>query len=168
MGLPRKLKQMALFVKGVHYAGECPEVTLPTLERETEDYRGGAMNGPVKVDMGGKELMLSLKMAGWVAAIVKEFGGSLSGTDLRLVQAVQADDSADVQGIEVAARGRMTKADFGNAKPGDATEHEYEFALTYLKISDNGETLVEIDYINLIENVGGTDRMEQTRTVLGI
>lgn len=168
MGLPRKLKQMAMFVKGVHYAGECPEVTLPTLERELEDYRGGAMPGPVKVDMGGKELTMAIKMAGWVAAIVKEYGGALSGTDLRLVQAVQADDTADVQGIEIVARGRMIKADLGSAKPGDMTEHEYEFALTYLKIIDAGETLVEIDYLNMIENVGGVDRMETTRSVLGI
>lgn len=168
MGLPRKLKQMALFVKGEHYAGQCPEVTLPTLERETEDYRGGAMNGPVKADLGAKEMTISIKMAGWVAAIVKEFGGDISGLDFRLVQAVQADDSADVQGVEVIGRGRMLKADFGTAKPGDMTEHEYEIALTYLKIVDNGETLLEIDFLNMIERVGDVDRMEQTRAILGI
>lgn len=168
MGLPRKLKAMALFVDGQHYAGECTEVTPPTLERETEDYRAGGMNGPVKLDMGGSELTMTLKMAGHVAAMVAQFGGSLSGTQLRLVQAVQADDAEAVQGVELVARGRMTKFDPGTAKVGDLTEHEYEFALTYIKWVDNGTTQVEVDYVNMIENVGGVDRMAQTRAVLGI
>ena len=168
MGLPRKLKAMALFVDGQHYAGECTEVTPPTLERETEDYRAGGMNGPVKLDMGGSELTMTLKMAGHVAAMVAQFGGSLSGTQLRLVQAVQADDAEAVQGVELVARGRMTKFDPGTAQVGDLTEHEYEFALTYIKWVDNGTTQVEVDYVNMIENVGGVDRMAQTRAVLGI
>lgn len=168
MGLPRKLKAMALFVDGQHYAGECTEVTPPTLERETEDYRAGGMNGPVKLDMGGSELTMTLKMAGHVAAMVAQYGGSLSGTQLRLVQAVQADDAEAVQGVELVARGRMTKFDPGTAKVGDLTEHEYEFALTYIKWVDNGTTQVEVDYVNMIENVGGVDRMAQTRAVLGI
>lgn len=168
MGLPRKLKAMALFVDGQHYAGECTEVTPPTLERETEDYRAGGMNGPVKLDMGGSELTMTLKMAGHVAAMVAQYGGSLSGTQLRLVQAVQADDAEAVQGVELVARGRMTKFDPGTAKVGELTEHEYEFALTYIKWVDNGTTQVEVDYVNMIENVGGVDRMAQTRAVLGI
>ena len=168
MGLPRKLKAMALFIDGQHYAGECTEVTPPTFERELEDYRAGGMAGPVKLDMGGKELMLSMKMAGHVAATIQQYGGSLSGTQLRFVQAVQADDSEQVQGVELVARGRMVKLDPGTAKLGDLTEHEYEFALTYIKWIDNGSTLLEVDYVNLIETVGGVDRMAQTRAVLGI
>ena len=38
----------------------------------------------------------------------------------------------------------------------------------YIKWVDNGTTQVEVDYVNMIENVGGVDRMAQTRAVLGI
>lgn len=168
MGLPRKLKQMAVFVNGQHYAGECTEVTPPTLERETEDYRAGGMNGPVKLDMGAKELVMKLKLAGHVAELVTQYGGSLQGTQLRLVQAVQADDSDQVQGVEIVARGRLMKLDPGSAKVGDLTEQEYEFPLTYIKWVDNGQTLVEIDHLNMIDIVGGVDRMAQTKAILGI
>lgn len=168
MGLPRKLKAMTVFVDGQHYAGECTEVTPPTLERETEDYRAGGMAGPVKLDMGAKELTMTLKMAGHVAALITQYAGSLNGVQLRLVQAVQADDSEQVQGVEIVARGRLIKFDPGSAKVGDLTEHEYEFALSYLKWLDNGQTLVETDHLNLIDIVGGVDRMAQTRAVLGI
>lgn len=168
MGLPRKLKAMAVFVNGTHYAGECTEATPPTLERELEDYRAGGMGGPVKLDMGGKELVIGMKMAGHVAALVAEYGGTLSGTQIRLVQAVQADDVEQVQGVEIVARGRLTKLDPGTSKVGDMTEHDYEFQCTYFKWVDNGAPLVEIDYVNLIENIGGADRMAQTRAVLGI
>lgn len=168
MGLPRKLKAMAVFVDGIHYAGECTEATPPTLERETEDYRAGGMTGPVKVDLGGKELMLTMKMAGHVAALISKYGGAMSGTLLRLVQAVQADDNERVEGVELVCRGKLVKFDPGSVKVGDLTEHEYEFALSYLKWVDNGNTILEVDYLNMIEVVGGVDRVAQTRAVLGI
>ena len=46
MGLPRKLTHFATFVDGTNYMGEMPEVSLPTLTRKMEEYRGGGMNGP--------------------------------------------------------------------------------------------------------------------------
>ena len=58
MGLPRKLKAMAIFVNGVHYAGECTEVTPPTFERELEDYRAGGMgdaSGPRLTDSAERD-----------------------------------------------------------------------------------------------------------------
>lgn len=81
---------------------------------------------------------------------------------------MQADDSEQVQGVEIVARGRLAKLDPGSSKVGDLTEHEYEFPLTYVKWIDNGTTVLEIDYVNMIENVNGVDRTAQTRAVLGI
>ena len=52
MSLPRKLKNMNLFNEGQSYLGEIKTVVLPKLTRKMEDYRGGGMNAPIKVDMG--------------------------------------------------------------------------------------------------------------------
>ena len=51
MSLPRKLKNMNLFNEGESYLGEIKTVVLPKLTRKMEDYRGGGMNAPIKVDM---------------------------------------------------------------------------------------------------------------------
>ena len=165
MGLPRTLKHMAVWVAGQHYAGECPEFTPPTI---IEDYRAGGMPGEAPIAMGIEKLRATMKMAGWVAATITQFGGHINSAEVRLVEAVQADDTVGTQGIEHVMRGRMIKFDPGTAKVGDMTEHEYEFALTYYKLIDNGRVLVEIDFINMIVKIGDTDQMEDVRRILGI
>jgi P2 family phage contractile tail tube protein len=43
MGLPRTLQNLMLFNEGQSYVGEVKTVTLPTLTRKLEEYRGGGM-----------------------------------------------------------------------------------------------------------------------------
>ena len=58
MGLPRTLKDMMLFNEGLAYLGEAGSVTLPTLTRKMEEWRGAGMNAPVKMDMGMEAMEL--------------------------------------------------------------------------------------------------------------
>jgi phage tail tube protein FII len=42
MGLPRTLQNLMLFNEGQSYVGEVKTVTLPTLTRKLDEWRGGA------------------------------------------------------------------------------------------------------------------------------
>ena len=46
-------------------------------------------------------------------------------------------------------------------------EPESEFELTYLKMSINGEDVLEIDKINFICMIKGTDYLQTVRSQLG-
>jgi len=63
MGMPSKLKNFALFVDGVSWAGEVPELTPPKLTRKMEEFRAGGMRTPVKVDLGTEALELEVTPA---------------------------------------------------------------------------------------------------------
>ena len=52
MGLPKKLKNMNAHVDGEGYLGKIAEFEEPKLALATEDWRGGGMIGPVKIDLG--------------------------------------------------------------------------------------------------------------------
>src|SRR5450830_564930 len=54
MGLPKKLKNFALFVDGVSYVGETEEITLPKLTRKMEKFRSGGMAGEIELDLGAE------------------------------------------------------------------------------------------------------------------
>ena len=56
MAFPSKLKQLMMFNNGTAFIGETVSITIPKLVRKLEDYRGGGMGRPVKVDMGGEAL----------------------------------------------------------------------------------------------------------------
>ena len=168
MGLPRKLKNFALFVDGENYMGEVPEVTLPTLTRQMDDYRGGGMNMPVKLDFGMEAMESEIKAAGWFGGLLATWGTPRAdGAMLRFAGALQADDTGAIQACEAVIRGRFTEFDPGSAKAGDATEHTYKMAASYYKLTIAGAVVFEIDAVNMIELVDGVDRMDQVRAALG-
>ena len=169
MGMPRKLKNFATFVDGDNYMGEMPDVTLPTLSRKMEEYRGGGMNGPVSLDLGQEKMEAELKAAGFQTELLKSFGSPThDATLLRFAGAIQQDDTAAVEAVEVVMRGRLQEAKPDNIKAGDMTNTTYKYALSYYKLTVNGEIQVEIDLVNLVEMVDGEDRLSAVRTALGV
>lgn len=169
MALPRKLKNMNLFNDGLSYVGEVGEVTLPVLERTMEDWRGGGMNGPVKTDHGQEALSMEWTCGGLMDDALRQYGITThDGVQLRFAGAYQRDDSGDVDAVEVVARGRHSKIDPGNAKPGEGTEFKVTSELSYYKLSINGEPLIEIDLINMVEIVNGQDRLASQRRAIGL
>ena len=146
MGLPRKLKNFALFNNGVAHVGEVPEVNLPKLSRKMEDYRSGGMSGTVKLDFGMEAMEMEWTAAGYM----------------------QADDSESVDTLEVVVRGRHSEIDPGKSKAGDNTEIKIKSAISYYKLTLNGTVLLELDPVNLVEMVDGVDRLAETRAALGL
>lgn len=169
MGIPRTLKNLMLFHNGVAYMGEVPSVTLPKLTRKLEAWRGGGMDSPVKLDMGGgDDLDLEFTSGGPLRAAIRAFGGTLTGEMLRFAGAYQDDSSGAVDTVEVIVRGRMSEIDFGDAKVGEVSELKHSMACAYYKLDWNGTTEIEIDPVNLVFTVGGVDRMAEIRGALGI
>lgn len=169
MGLPRKIKNFALFNEGLSYLGEVDEVTLPKLTRKTEDWQAGGMAGPIKADMGMEGLELEWKAGGILRDVLTQWGAiKHDAVGLRFAAALQSDDSEEVQALEVVVRGRHTEIDQGKAKAGDKTEFTVKSALSYYKLSIDNEVLIEIDLVNMVEVVDGIDRLEGVRNALGV
>ena len=169
MGLPRKIKNFALFNEGLSYLGEVDEVTLPKLTRKTEDWQAGGMAGPIKADMGMEGLELEWKAGGILRDVLTQWGAiKHDAVGLRFAAALQSDDSEEIQSLEVVVRGRHTEIDQGKAKAGDKTEFSVKSALSYYKLSIDNEVLIEIDLVNMVEVVDGIDRLEGVRNALGV
>jgi P2 family phage contractile tail tube protein len=167
MGFPRKLKQMALFVDGAWIA-ENISMTLPKLARKFEEYRGGGMGGAVGVDMGADGLLeAQWSCGGWVRDVLRQYGASISGTQLRFVGSLENDDTGELTSVEVVMRGRHQEIDLGESKPGEDTEMKIKSVLAYYKLDWNGATDIEIDRLGMIEIVGGVDLMAGHRANLG-
>lgn len=170
MALPKKLKFMNLFNEGESYIGQCGSVTLPKLTRKFEAWRGAGMDGPAKVDLGmDDDLDLEWTLGGVDATALKQFGEiSANGLGLRFAGSYQQDDTGDTVAVEVSVRGRHEEIDMGEAKPGEDTEHKIKTALTYYKLTIDGEEIIEIDTLAMIFMVNGADRLEQHRSNIGL
>ena len=169
MALPRKLKNMNLFNDGVSFVGVATEVVLPTLTRKLEEYRGAGMNGPVDVDLGMEKLTVEHTYGGIVRELFTQFGITRAdGVLLRFAGAYQRDDTGEVDAVEVVMRGRHSEIDPGTSRSGEDTEFKATSTLSYYKLSIHGEVLVEIDMLNMVENIGGEDRLADQRAAIGL
>lgn len=168
--LPRRLKQFNVMVAGFGLAGICTEVTLPKLTRKLEEYRAAGMNGPVKTDHGHDALKMELTLADPVFSLIQTWGvQSIEGVGLTFRAALERETVDPlVAGYEITARGRFGEIDYGSAKGGDANEVKAMFEVAYIKITDAGTELIEIDTLNMIERVNGVDRLAEHRQALGL
>lgn len=168
MGLPKKLKNFRLYNDGNNYQGIIAEYTQPKLALAMDEWRGGGMLGPVKVDNGLQAMEAEFTNGGIVKQVLRQFGISdVAGVLLRLVGAYQADDGSGVDQVEIVQRGRYEEIDMGNAKAGEDTAHKVKVPLAYYKISINGRTEIEIDMLNSVFVVDGVDRYAEIRAALG-
>jgi P2 family phage contractile tail tube protein len=170
MALPKKLKMADLFNEGNSYLGQTGEITIPKLVRKFEDWRGGGMNGNVKIDLGlGDDITeFNWKLGGIDELIIEQWGAqTVSANMLRFAGSYQRDDTGETTAVEIVVRGRHEEIDFGNQKAGDDTETSVTTIWSYYKLSINNVVKVEIDIPNMIEMVNGVDLNEKHRANIG-
>ncbi|OUY08713.1 phage major tail tube protein [Acinetobacter populi] len=170
MALPSKLKNLNLFNDAESLLGQVATVTLPKLQRKLEDWRGGGMDGNVKIDLGAGDdgLQLEWTIGGLDLTSIRQFGGSISSVQLRFAGAYQRDDTGTVDAVEVVMRGRHEEIDMGEQKAGDDTEQKMVTHCTYYKLTVNGRVEVEIDVLNMKYIVNGVDILAEQRKALGM
>ena len=100
--------------------------------------------------------------------LIRKFGATIDGMQLRFMGAYEQDDSGDVTSVELVMRGRFSEIDPGNSKVGDDTEMNFKVPLTYYKIIVDGKELVEIDALNTIFIVDGVDKLAEHRAAIGL
>lgn len=166
--LPRVLKNMNLFVDGRGYAGRIDEIQLPKLTLKTEEHRAGGMDLPVEIDLGMEKLEAELTIADHDPEVFKLFGLlDNAATQITIRGAIQAQ-GAEAKPVVVNLRGGWKELDAGTWKPGDKSTLKVSVAASYYKLTIDDEELIEVDAINLVRKVGGTDQMEAIRAAIGL
>lgn len=169
MALPRTLKYFNVFYQGNNFAGQVLEFELPKLGRKMEGYRPGGVSGEIESDVGLEKLECEHTYAGLMREIFNDFGiQKVDGVQLRFAGSYQHEDTGNIDAVEVVVRGRHAEIDPGKAKAGDKTEFKVKSVLTYYKLTINSEVVIEIDILNMIENVNGTDLLADHRTAIGL
>lgn len=169
MALPKILKNMNTYGDGESWLGQIGEITLPKIARKLEDYQGGGMDAPIKIDMGGQALECEFKTGGRLPALALKVGmQKADGTLLRFLGAFQSDDTGVTGKAEIVVRGRIEELDRGTWKVGEKGEETVKMQLTYYKEIEDGRTLIEIDVLAMKYIVGGVDILAAQRNALEI
>lgn len=168
--VPEKLINFKVYLDGVDLLGVA-DVKLPSIETVTDTVKGAGIAGEVDSPTLGhyKSMKLSVKWRTITSAAAILAKQQSHGLELR--GAAQVFDAGNGQynvvPVKVRVNGTPTKFDLGKFEPGTSMESEDELEVNYIKVSIDGNDVIEIDKYNFISKVFGDDYLAGVRAALG-
>lgn len=159
------LRNVAAFVDGRSYAGQCNQVTLPELNLQTEEFRGGGMDAPIEMDMGQEALRATLQFQTVAIEVAKLW----ARRDVPLtVRGALTSYDGTVKGATAELQGRFISQSPGDWAAGSQASFSATFAAHYYKLTVEGSEIYEIDVERMVRRVNGEDQLAEVRSRLGL
>lgn len=166
--IPQTLTNMNLFVDGLSFAGRATELTLPTLTRTTDEYRAGGMDAPIEIGLGMALMSASFKMPSIDTDVLKFFGLADDSSCNTTFRGAYKDQKGTVTPVIATLRGMLKELNPGAWTPGQKAEITYSLSCSYYKLEVDGAVVYEIDPLNAVRIINGTDELAAERAALGI
>lgn len=162
------LKNINVFVDGRGYAGQVDEMNLPKLTLKQEEYRGGGMDVATEIPMGMEKLNADFSLISFDANVLALFGVAVGQNVPFVFRGALESFDGTTKPVIATMRGRINELDPGTWKPGDKPTLKCSLSLDYYKLEHNGAVIHEIDVINMVRVINGTDALAAQRSALGI
>jgi len=166
-----KLINYEVFKDGVRKLGMA-DITLPKIKYKTNTMKGAGIGGDIDMPTLGMtdDMDVSIK---W-RTINEDLTELMApkAHDLEFRGANQHYDAATgeiiTDSIAVVVRVLPKEMDVGKLDPASQTDSQNTFTVIYIKITINDDKKVEIDKLNYIYEVNGTDYFASVRAALGL
>jgi P2 family phage contractile tail tube protein len=161
-GIPEVIHDFNIYNGKNKIVGLTGEVSLPDFEAVTETISGAGILGEIDTTIAGRYGSMEQEIP--FRCIDEDFFKLISPTqrvELTLRGAIQynkkSDGSTDYMGMRVVYRGRCKKISLGTVKQGGPMDSSITIELTYILIEMDGRKKIELDKINGVFKVNGTD-----------
>lgn len=145
--------------------------TLPSIEFLTQELSGAGIAGSVEEVIAGhlSAMTATLNFRTVCASAVRLLEPRIHRIDLRVAQ--QQTDSrtsaTEITSLKHVMRVKPKKMSLGKAAAASAADVSGEYAVSYYALYMDGEKNTEIDPLNFICVINGTDYLAQVRRALG-
>lgn len=161
----RVLRNVAAFVDGRNYAGECSQVTLPEVNIQTEESRAGGLDAPLEHDMGMEALRATVQFLSVPPEVMKLLGQH--DVPMTFRGALRNYDGTTA-GATAELRGRFVSQNPGDWAAGSQASFTSVMAVHYYKLTVDGEEVYEIDVPGMVRRINGEDQLAGVRGALGM
>lgn len=166
-----KLINFEVFAGGDRKLGMA-DVTLPSIEYKTATLSGAGIGGEIEMPTPGQTSSMELEL-NW--RTLNDDAAKLLAMKAQDLELRGANENYDAgtgeiisEAVKINVRGLPKKGDLGSFKPADHTDTKTTLELVYFKMTVDGKRTVEIDKLNYIHYVDGTDYMASVRKALGL
>ena len=170
--IPEKAINYKLYTNGSASLAALVDVDLPEIKYMTETISGAGIAGEIESPTLGHTSSLILGLN--IRSLIDEDFTMLEqrSYSLEIKAGMQSNDQVNgkllVGKLSIMAKGVPTGLTLGKLSVGKPTDSKREFSLTYLKVEYDGKKLLEIDKINMIFEVNGSDVLAEVRAALGM
>ena len=169
--IPGALNDVEIYIGGSNRLAGIGEVELPNAEYSTVTAEQIGMTSEYEVPLLGhfKKLEAKIKMDcidhtllnfNNNDAILVECKGALQSIN-RITHA------AITEGIDATFKGLIKKFDGPKLKPGSKLDSSFDLSVSYYKLEIGGKVIIEIDVLNNINNINGSNN-DLIRKFLGL
>jgi P2 family phage contractile tail tube protein len=166
--IPEKVVNYNVYDDTDKLVGVAAEVTLPTLEAMSETVSGAGILGeyesPTPGHFGSMTTEIPFRtLLDQSFKLMKNKGRSIV---LRAAQQSYdvAQGSISTRPLKITLRGIPKGLELGKLSPGTPTESKNTIEILYIKIEENGSTLLELDKLNFVYFVDGEDLLADIRS----
>lgn len=169
--IPSHLNNFEFYLNGAKQKGVV-DITLPNLESKTTTITGAGISGDIDMPVSGHTSNLTTELN---FRITEETALSLAAVkahDFEMFGAEEVYDAAtgeyDTKSLRVMMRLMSTSVEMGKLSPAETMDTKMTGSIVYLKVSVDGVKQVEIDKLNYIYEINGTDFLAKIRKALGM
>lgn len=168
MSLTYVLRKFIVYADGFGKLGEGENCKLPVMEVNSEEFRGGGMDTPVKIDLGMSALTFEFKLSSMDPQVYQLWGLAPGLAKQFTIRGSLAHKDGQPFPCLASCLGNLHKVDTDNFEPAKKILHTFTVELEYYKLEIGGRLIYEIDPINGKRIVGGVDQLRQDRINLGL
>lgn len=165
-----KLVNANLYVDGNSLLGRAEEITLPPIKWKMVEHKALGMIGTINTPSVLEKLEGKIKWAAYYPDAMKKALDPWSAVQLQVRASLEGWAGAGrvtQQSVVVMMTVSLQELPLGNIKQGDNVEIESTYNCSYIKLTIDGQEILEVDILANIYKVNGQDLMEQYRTNIG-
>ena len=168
MAIATKINAYNAYLSGSKLIGLADEVTLPDFEAMTETLSGAGLLGEIDEPLLGhfKSIEMEIPFRTLNNDIFK-LANAQSNVNVTLRMSTQtlneSDMKTDFVPSRVVIKGKNKSFSGGKVKQGNGTGSSIKIEVMYILIEVNGKSKFELDKINFVYKVDGTDLLDKVR-----
>lgn len=166
-----KLTNGVLWYQGQCTYGKTEEINNPEIVAKMIDHKVAGMAGSVKLPSGWDQMEASFKLNGPLDEIARDAANVKAQREFMFrgsVEGYKGQSLVSERSYVAIWRGTFTNSGGGAIRQHENVELNYKVSCTYYKLTIDGKTIHEIDFINNIVIVGGVDLLANYKANLGI
>lgn len=161
-------QDFTVWISDIGKIGESPEFQPPEINIAVEEFRGGGMDGTVEIPMGIEKIEFDFQLHTWDAQIWQNIGYGPGSLDVPLTFRGYLITAGGLEKSVIIDTFCLIKAiKPGKVSSGKKVDLTVNVVANYYRHEIDGNVVTEIDVFNKITNIGGVDRSQNARRILG-